>query len=60
MRLYGNDPIRFCRNKGLGGELGTKTKNAESYDTGSKEDKQEKDADVRPSLRIDPSIHCGT
>ena len=36
MRLYGNDPIRFCRNKGHGGELGTKTKNAESYDTGSK------------------------
>mgnify|MGYP007130414885 CR=1 FL=1 len=27
MRLYGNDPIRFCRNKGHGGELGTKTKN---------------------------------
>ena len=26
MRLYGNDPIRFCRNKGHGGELGTKTK----------------------------------
>ena len=46
MRLYGNDPIRFCRNKGHGGELGTKTKNAESYDTGSKEDKQEKKAKV--------------
>lgn len=49
MRLYGNDPIRFCRNKGHGGELGTKTKNAESYDTGSKEDKQEKDETFDPA-----------